>query len=194
MSAGTGLLKADGMPLTIDRARLDEKPVVARLLQLYLHDFSDFAAADGPHGDVEDDGRFAYPHLESYWMASDREPLLFRWAGTLVGFALINGFAPSGTRVDHAMAEFFILRKYRRGGLGMRAALAVIRARPGVWEIGVAAYNAPAIVFWRAVLCGLDGWRCSEGAGDGARWRGPVFRLIPNLVDHAPCGSCSAFP
>lgn len=167
------------MSLTIDRATLDEKPVVERLLQLYLHDFSAFAASDGPHGDVEADGRFAYPQLESYWMASDRVPLLIRRAGALAGFALVNGHAPSGARVDHAMAEFFILRKYRRGGLGTRAAREIIHARPGIWEIGVAAYNAPAIAFWRAALDDLDGWDRRELTGDGVRWRGPVFRLTP---------------
>lgn len=167
------------MDFSIDRAGREEEPVIGRLLQLYLHDFSAFASPGQPYGDVEANGLFDYPALERYWMASDREPLLFRAAGRLAGFALINAAAPSGEAVDHAMAEFFILRKYRRSGLGARAARTILRARPGVWEIGVAAYNAPAIAFWRAALDGLEGWAVRERAGDGARWRGPIFRLGP---------------
>ncbi|MCR9221268.1 MAG: GNAT family N-acetyltransferase [Alphaproteobacteria bacterium] len=167
------------MDFSIDRAAREEEPIVGRLLQLYLHDFSTFATPGQPYGDVGADGLFDYPILESYWMASDREPLLFRTEGRLAGFALINAVAPSGAAVDHAMAEFFILRKYRRCGLGMRAAREILRARPGVWEIGVAAYNAPAIAFWRSALGGLDDWAVRELSGDGARWRGPIFRLRP---------------
>lgn len=167
------------MELTIDAARLDERATVERLLQLYLHDFSAFAEPDSPYGDVEADGRFAYPDLERYWLTTDHQALLLRAEGRLAGFALLNRWAPSGADVDHAMAEFCILRKYRRTGLGRAAARRIIAARPGRWEVGVAAYNSPAIAFWRAALADLDGWRVREGAGDGDRWRGSIFFLTP---------------
>jgi len=165
--------------LMIDPAPIAERATLERLLQLYLHDFSAFAAPDGPHGDVEADGRFAYPDLERYWLTSDHQALLMRAGGRLAGFALLNGWAPSGEPVDYAMAEFFVLRKYRRIGLGRTAARRIIAARPGRWEVGVAAYNAPALAFWRAALADLEGWRAREAPGDGTRWRGPIFTLTP---------------
>jgi hypothetical protein len=46
-----------------------------RLHQLYLYDFSEYARLGGAHM-ADDDGRFAYRWLESYWQAAllDREP------------------------------------------------------------------------------------------------------------------------
>ncbi|MEQ8603022.1 MAG: GNAT family N-acetyltransferase [Marivibrio sp.] len=167
------------MELTIDPARMDERATLERLLQLYLHDFSSFAEPDSPYGDVEADGRFAFPDLERYWLTSDHQAFLMRRGGLLAGFALLNRWAPSGAGVDFAIAEFFVLRKYRRIGLGRAAARRLIAERPGRWEVGVAAYNSPAIAFWRATLTELDGWQVREGAGDDERWRGPIFALRP---------------
>src|SRR5260221_3470726 len=83
-------------------------------MQLYLHDFSEFAAIDSAHGDVDPEGRFANIWLDSYWQEAGRIPLLIRANDCLAGFALLNRWSALGWPVDHAMAEFFVLRKYRR--------------------------------------------------------------------------------
>jgi predicted acetyltransferase len=54
------------------------RPVFDRLLQLYKYDFSEFAAIGSPRGELDEEGRFAYPGLESYWRDSGRIPLLIR--------------------------------------------------------------------------------------------------------------------
>lgn len=143
-------------------------------MQLYLHDFSGFATIGSPYGEVGADGLFAYPHLGAFWTEAGHEPLLFRVAGQWAGFALLNRWAPSGRAIDHAIAEFFVMRKYRRAGIGNRAALRILADRPGWWEIAATAYNTPAQAFWRAILAGFGP---EEMASADARWNGPIWRF-----------------
>lgn len=166
--------------LSIVPAGPAEKPVVARLLQLYLHDFSTFATADGPYGVVDERGRFAYPPFERYWRDPGHEVVLMRRDGQLAGFAMLNDWSASGHGTERAVAEFFVLRKFRRTGFGRRAAVEIIGQRPATWEIAVADYNAPAQLFWAAVMPALDGYAVTSLAGDGARWSGPIWRLTPD--------------
>lgn len=43
-------------------ATVDDKPVVRRLLELYLHDFSEFSGQD-----LNDHGEYGYRYLDHYW-------------------------------------------------------------------------------------------------------------------------------
>lgn len=49
------------------------------------------------------------------------------------------------------MAEFFVVRKHRRSGVGFQAVRQLIGARPGQWEIAVVRANVGALAFWRRV-------------------------------------------
>jgi predicted acetyltransferase len=154
-----------------------QRPVLDHLMQLYLHDFSEFAPIGSPHGEVDAEGRFAYPRLESYWQGDGLIPLLIRADDRLAGFVLVNKWSALGLPLDHVVAEFFVMRKYRRARVGRRAALLVFRRYPGRWEVPVAWYNPPAQVFWRSVAEQLAPVEVEEIAGDGKRWTGPVLRF-----------------
>jgi len=133
-------------------AHSGERAALDNLFQLYIHDFSEFWA-NRPEGELTDDGRFEpYPDLDAYWREADRVPLLLRLDGRLVGFALINAVGHGGGPVDRNMAEFFVARKHRRGGLGTAAARAVFSGHPDVLdteELDVASpdWNGPVIRF-----------------------------------------------
>ena len=127
--------------ITVDDATVEEQAVVAQLLELYLHDFSEFTAAE-----VGDDGRFVYDHLDRYWAEPDRHPFLVRVDGRLAGYALVRSGAP------HDMAEFFVMRKYRRGGVGAAAARALFARFPGEWQVRQLAANTGATAFWRTAI------------------------------------------
>jgi predicted acetyltransferase len=155
-----------------------QRPVFDRLLQLYLHDFSEFAPIGSPHGEVDEEGRFAYLGFESYWQhQNERVPLLIRADDHLAGFALVNQWSALELPLDHSVAEFFVLRKYRRARVGTRAALLIFRRYPGRWEVPVAWYNPPALAFWRGVTEEAAPGEVEELAGDGKRWTGPVLRF-----------------
>jgi predicted acetyltransferase len=72
------------------------------------------------------------------------------------------------------MAEFFILRKYRRQGAGTRAARELFDRFPGRWEVAEIPENAPAIAFWRKVIAGYSRGNYEEVWLDNERWKGPV--------------------
>lgn len=166
------------METTIEPARPEEKPALDQLMQLYLHDFSGLAPPESRFGHIGEDGRIADDTLERYWRP-DRQVFSIRAGGNRAGFALVNDWAPSGQPVDQVLAEFFIARKYRRRGVGRAAARSLLQRLPGTWELAVTTYNEPALLFWRRVLRKLPGYAVAESAGDGQRWKGPIFRLTP---------------
>jgi predicted acetyltransferase len=118
----------------------EQEPLLANLLQLYIYDFNEILDLD-----LEADGRFAYPHLPLYWSEPDRHPFLVIVEGKLAGFALVKaGSEPT----IHDMAEFFVLRRHRRRGVGTRIAHQVWRRFPGPWEVRVMDANVAAQHFW----------------------------------------------
>lgn len=152
----------------------ERRPVLDALLQLYLHDFSEHAPIGTEHGEVGEDGRFAYPLFDAYWQEPGRVPLLVRADGRVAGFVLVNRWSALDRPLDHAVAEFFVLRKYRLARVGTRAAIATFRRLPGRWEVPVAPYNQEAKLFWRSVARSLLG-PTEERDGDGRRWTGLVL-------------------
>jgi len=141
------------MEISITRASLEEKPVVARLLQLCLHDYS----AHDRFG-IGDDGLFGYRWSDLYWSNPHRHPYLFRVEGRLAGFAFVRQREedePGDWRWQ--IAEFFILRGLRRKRIGMVAASALLRSRCGVWEFAYDLSNEPARLFWRQVARSFNG-------------------------------------
>ena len=67
------------------------------------------------------------------------------------------------------MAEFFVVRKHRRSGVGIEAARKLIAARPGQWEIAVVRANVGALGFWRRVAASVSP-KVDELNLDDARW------------------------
>jgi predicted acetyltransferase len=162
--------------VTIESAA-DRAETVENLFQLYVHDFSDFWTQR--QVDLGEDGRFPpFPPLASYWTEPHREPLLIRADGNVAGFALLNRHSHSGLPVDVGMGEFFVARPYRREGVGRAAALEVIGARPGQWEIAVARRNLPALSFWRGVAAAAAPEGVDERDQDDARWNGTILRFV----------------
>jgi predicted acetyltransferase len=153
------------------------RAAIGAMMQLYAHDFSEFWAGT-PRGELGEDGRFADYPLEPYWREPGHVPLVLRKAGQLIGFVLVNAEAHSGLPADRNMAEFFIVRKHRRGGLGTQAAHAVFDLYPGQWEAAVARRNLAALAFWRRVIASHPRVRDIEESDlQTEHWNGPVIRF-----------------
>lgn len=170
-----------GLPdIQVDPALVHERPVIENLMQLYIHDFSEFWM-DRPEGELQPDGRFeAYP-FDRYWAEADHIPLLLRRAGNLIGFALVDAHSHSGGALDRNVAEFFIVRKHRRGGVGTAAAHAIFRLYPGRWEAAVVRRNLAAQAFWRRAVASCPGVSDIEELDVASEdWNGPVLRFSVN--------------
>jgi predicted acetyltransferase len=131
----------------------EQEPILANLLEFYLHDFSEFHDLElGP------DGRFGYKHLPLYWSEPDRYPFLVRMDSKLAGLVLVKrGPGMSDTEIVWDMAEFFVVRGYRRRGIGTEIAQKMWRRFPGRWEVRVMESNHSAHPFWERAISVFTG-------------------------------------
>jgi len=165
--------------VTLERVGRERRETLTNLFQLYAHDFSE-QWFDRPEGELDEDGRLdEYGLMDRYWSEPDHEVVLIRRDGRIAGFVMVNRYSHSGLPLDHQIAEFFVARKHRRAKVGKAAALQVIRARPGQWEIAVARRNEGAKPFWRGVAAAAaaEGSNVEELDRDDDRWNGLILRF-----------------
>lgn len=136
------------MDVEIIPALPEQEPILANLLELYAHDFSEFLDLR-----LGADGRYGYDRLPLYWTDSNRYPFLIRADGQLAGFAFVRRGSEISSDADvWDMAEFFIVRGFRRLGLGVKAAHEIWRRFPGNWEVRVIDRNLRAKKFWARAI------------------------------------------
>ena len=152
-------------PIEVVRATIDDKPTILELMQFYMYDFSELTGWD-----LTDGARFEHRSFDVWWTDADRHPFLIRVDGRLAGMALVQSGEP------HDMSEFFVVRKYRRGGVGTRAARAVFAMFPGEWQVRQIAANTGATAFWRRTI--------PVPFRDDANEHGPLqrFRIEPDAA------------
>jgi predicted acetyltransferase len=141
MSAAIVRAVTGNVRLELVEATVADEPVLGRLLELYQHDFSEFDGAD-----VDADGLYRYRYLDNYWTEPARHPFLFRVDGHWAGFALVRAGEP------HDMTEFFVMRKYRRSGVGKQAARLLFVRFPGEWQVRQMRRNGASTIFWRDAI------------------------------------------
>ncbi len=143
-------------------AAAEQAPVLANLIELYAHDFSEFHDLD-----IGEDGRFGYAPLPLYWTEPGRHPFLVRMDGKLAGLVLVK----KGSAVWD-MAEFFVLRGCRKRGIGTRVAHEVWRRFPGAWEVRVMQANVSALKFWAGAIASFTGEAVEPGSFEkgGTPW------------------------
>ena len=141
------------MQVELAIATADEKTILANLIELYAHDFSEISDLQ-----LDSNGRFGYAHLPLYWQESNRYPFLIRVNGNLAGFVFVRkGSEVSGDDNVWDLTEFFIVRGYRRRRVGITVAHEVWRKFPGLWEVRVAEKNKVAQDFWGRTIDSLMG-------------------------------------
>ena len=77
------------------------------------------------------------------------------------------------------MAEFFVMSKYRRRGVGSEAARFAFDRFPGRWEVREMAANTPAQAFWRRVIGDYTGDNFTERRLDDGAWLMQSFDFPP---------------
>jgi predicted acetyltransferase len=148
----------------------DARDCLAALFQLYAYDFSDILSLD-----VADTGRFAVPPLDAYWTDPRCHAFLVRVDSKLAGFALVQERSRlTGDLGVCDMAEFFVMRRFRRRGVGEHVAAWLFDRFRGPWEVRQKARNVAGTAFWRHAIGAYTAGRFEEVAMDDARWHGPV--------------------
>jgi predicted acetyltransferase len=133
---------------TVDLAMVGDgnRPALDRLYQLYRHDLSEFSGAW-----PGDDGLFA-SRLERWLALPGTAAYLVEADGRLAGFAVVRPYEQGGW----SLAEFFVVRAARRGGVGGQAARLVLGRHPGSWNIAFQEENPRAARFWRRLAASVD--------------------------------------
>lgn len=159
------------MNLAIEPIPYSQKSVLQQLFQLYAYDFSEYNGRN-----LNNCGFYAYAELDSWWLKRERYPYFLRVDEKLAGFALVSRESRV-SRDSRVLSEFFVLRKYRRQGVGTEAARRIFDRFPGQWEVSQNVKNPTSLEFWGKVIPHYTegGFRTQRYEDDGAEYRAFVF-------------------
>jgi len=151
-------------------AEAEDFAAVQQMLELYQYELSDLWPQD-----LDAQGRFGYD-LQRHQQAQRFFAHVVWHQGVYAGCALV---APAiVTRTEGCwMEQFFVLKRYRRCGVGRALAGHVFAAHPGPWEVGQIPGNAAARAFWRRVIAELSPTGFTEQEVTEGWWRGTVQRF-----------------
>ena len=131
--------------IQITPASIEQQSVIAQLYELYTYEMTDLA-----NFDINNNGYYGYSDLPLYWTTPNRYPYLIWVNNKLAGFVLIQ----QGSPIDDDnpdiwdIAEFFIMRKFRKKGIGQFVAQSIWASHPGSWQVRVWENNTTAHQFW----------------------------------------------
>lgn len=146
------------------KVSFEKKMILRNLMELYQYDMSDFE--DDGENDVNEYGLFDYMYLDHYWTEEGRFPFFIMQLGKLVGFVLVRKITDC-EMLKFSIAEFFILRKYRRHGIGKEAAYEVFEMFKGNWSVSWLEKNLPAKTFWTKAILEYSNGICFESTQAG---------------------------
>ena len=155
----------------LEQVSFERKSVLYNLIELCQYDYSEFNGEG-----VNEHGLFGYRYLDHYWTEAGRYAYVVRAGGGLAGFALVRTLEEGDDGPAYSLAEFFILRKYRRRGIGGRAAGRVFDLFPGLWRVHLEAQNLPAQAFWRKVIGEYTSGAFAEMSKEGREGPTQEFR------------------
>lgn len=157
------------MSLELIAATRDDLPVVRSLSSYYIYDMSEQMGWRCPES-----GQFGgCDEFFGDWEAGRNAPFVIRADGELAGFA---GVKYNEEAQEHSIQEFFILRKFRRTGIGRETARRLFARFPGIWCVEMLCANAPAVAFWRAVTGAYAGEGGVAAEQHDSPW-GPMVSL-----------------
>ena len=136
------------MKLELVPVQKHEKEILRNLLEKYDYEFSQYLDID-----VNPLGLYGYDYFDCYWTEDTRHPFFIKADGKLAGFVMVGNymeFFPDTAK--HSMAEFFVIYKYRRFGVGTFAAKEAFKRFPGIWELRCHPKNTASVFFWDKVI------------------------------------------
>lgn len=134
------------MNVELIRATQANEELLSHLMQFYIYDFSEFMIID-----VEENGKFEDYPLAPYWSSPAHFPYLIKKGTHPIGFVLVKEIEAEN-RTYYTIAEFFIMKRHRRGGYGKAIVHKVFHQHRGNWEITQLKRNRSAQSFWRHVI------------------------------------------
>lgn len=140
------IMKSEALPddIKIIPASIDQMPILANLLELYAHDFSEYWKFD-----IGDNGFYGYEDLPLYWSEPNRHPFIIYVKNKIAGLVMVQKGSPiSEDKEIWDIAEFFIMKKYKKQGIGTAVAQEIWKRFKGRWQVRVLIENEVACAFW----------------------------------------------
>jgi predicted acetyltransferase len=136
------------LTIELQPVSIEQRELLANLLEKYDYEFSQWDLRD-----VNALGLYGYKYLDCYWLEEHRWAYFILADGKLAGFVMVNDFAEAPDReTDFSVAEFFVMHKYRRAGVGRFAAKAVFGLHRGRWQLKYHPRNTGSAIFWPGVV------------------------------------------
>jgi len=153
-----------GQPLRVERVGVEADATLRNLYEHYVHDMSEWFGLD-----VRADGSFGYD-TTPIWKG-EHAVFFARVGERLAGFGVVGSAERwLGDATVRDVKDLFVLRRYRRQGVGDALAGHLWDAFAGPWLVRILAANAPALSFWRKAVGRYTGDRYDEQAvRDGGR-------------------------
>ncbi len=146
------------MKIELELIDISEKNILSQMLNDYQFEISG-------------DGSAGYKYLDLYWEKENRHPYFIKVDGEIAGFALVNGHTIVCKGASN-LAEFYVLSKFRKCGVGRSAAKAVFAKFPGKWEVRQIAENPIAHIFWNKVINEYSNGKFQEITMNNEDWNG----------------------
>lgn len=125
----------------------EEKEILRNLLEKYTYEFSQYT-----HCDLNALGLYGYDYFDCYWTEENRWAFFIKADGNLAGFIMVNNHSETEEPCDFCMAEFCVLYKYRRAGVGSFAAKAIFDRFHGRWQLKLHPKNIASVHFWEKTI------------------------------------------
>ena len=135
------------LDIELKRINAEDKEILRNLLEKYDYEFSQW-----DNRDVNKLGLYGYDYLDCYWTEEKRWAYFIEVDEKLAGFIMINNYPEADEEMDYSLAEFFVLYKYRRCGIGKFAAIKVFDMFHGKWQLKRHPKNIASVHFWDSVV------------------------------------------
>ena len=157
------------MDIQIIPAWPEDYTIVQNLTQYYIYDFSEFMGWDpspeGLFGGCDELPQYWGWDVENEQLRWPKDwvgyPFIIRVDGVLAGFAMIRRLG-AGEPPTYEVGEFFVLRRFRRHGVGKTVAQRLFDRFRGNWVVKQMYDNTPARDFWHRTIDEYTGGKFEE--------------------------------
>jgi len=125
-----------------------KKSVLRQLVELYEYELSPYTGYE-----LNEYGYFGYRYLDNYWTEADRFVYFIMVEEKIAGFVMVNSYCEASKDPNaKTIAEFFVMKTFRRQRIGKAAAEKIFELFPGTWEIHQYLENKKSLAFWEKVV------------------------------------------
>lgn len=133
------------MVIELEKVKEDELLALKNLFELCAYDLSELTGTN-----VSENGIYFTNNKLKDWYDDPNYCLFFiRVDRSLAGFVVIKQIVEEDI---YYLNHFFILRKFRKQNIGMKAAILAFDLFAGNWRVSEFDWNISAQIFWRKVL------------------------------------------